>query len=87
RHLEAHDVAAEMQGPGSSTEASGDGALPSVRATSDIPAPDLTASVAYAAPDPIAAQLLDTLEALDPNRLTPIEALMKLAELKQIADG
>ncbi|MEO1569842.1 MAG: DNA mismatch repair protein MutS [Bacteroidota bacterium] len=86
RHLEAHDVAAEMQGPRSEA-ASGDGALPSVRATPEIPAPDLTAPVAYAAPDPIAAQLLDTLEALDPNRLTPIEALMKLAELKQIADG
>ncbi|MEM8559583.1 MAG: DNA mismatch repair protein MutS [Bacteroidota bacterium] len=82
-HLEAHDVAAEMHGP--RAEASGDGAMPSARTTPDIPAPDLTPPVAYAAPDPIAARLLDTLDALDPNRLTPIEALMKLAELKAIA--
>ncbi|MEM6783577.1 MAG: DNA mismatch repair protein MutS, partial [Bacteroidota bacterium] len=81
-HLEAHDVAAEMQGP----RPSGDGALPSAL-TPRMPAPDLAPPAAYAAPDPVASRLLDTLDAVDPNRLTPIEALMKLAELKQIADG
>ncbi|MEM8601228.1 MAG: DNA mismatch repair protein MutS [Bacteroidota bacterium] len=86
-HLEAHDVAAEMQRP----EHVSDGAMPSVRTaahvTTGVPAAEHTAPVACAAPDPIAARVLDTLDALDPNRLTPIEALMRLAELKQIADG
>jgi DNA mismatch repair protein MutS len=36
-----------------------------------------------AAPDPVAEHLKERLRALDPNRMTPIEALMALAELKE----
>jgi DNA mismatch repair protein MutS len=38
------------------------------------------------APDPVAEELKAALEGIDPNRMTPIEALMKLAELKQLLD-
>ncbi len=44
-------------------------------------------SLFYAQPDPVAEELKAALEAVDPNRLTPIEALMKLAELKGLLDG
>ncbi|RMF56795.1 MAG: DNA mismatch repair protein MutS [Bacteroidetes bacterium] len=36
-------------------------------------------------PDPKLLELRDRLRALDPNRLTPIEALLQLAELKRLA--
>jgi DNA mismatch repair protein MutS len=36
----------------------------------------------FAQPDPVAEELKKTLQDLDPNRMTPIEALMKLNELK-----
>jgi DNA mismatch repair protein MutS len=36
-------------------------------------------------PDPVLARLREHLERLDPNRLTPIEALLALAELKRLA--
>jgi DNA mismatch repair protein MutS len=35
-----------------------------------------------APPDPVAEELKETLAACDPDRMTPIEALMKLSELK-----
>jgi hypothetical protein len=35
----------------------------------------------------VATALLDRLEGVDPNTMTPIEALMALAELKRIAGG
>ncbi|GIV60125.1 MAG: DNA mismatch repair protein MutS [Rhodothermaceae bacterium] len=38
-------------------------------------------------PDPKLLELRDRLLALDPNRLTPIEALLQLAELKRLAGG
>ena len=38
-------------------------------------------------PNPIATELLDKLEALNPDQMTPIEALMALAELKQGIGG
>jgi len=94
RHLEAHDVAAEVgvhassnTAPGSSREASGDG-MPSVSrgAVRSVPAPS-EMPVALAAPDPIASDVLDALARIDPDRMTPIEALMALADLKQRAGG
>ena len=102
RHLEANDVAAEVgvagapaSGPtpggpaasGGTTAASGDGlpatARPSVGALPD-PA---EMPVALAAPDPIATEVLDRLADLEPDRMTPIEALMALADLKKAAEG
>lgn len=37
--------------------------------------------------DPRIEQLIDKLEASDPNRMTPIESLMLVAELKKLADS
>jgi DNA mismatch repair protein MutS len=36
--------------------------------------------------DPSIEMLIDKLEACDPNRMTPIESLMLVAELKKLAD-
>ncbi|MEO0556949.1 MAG: DNA mismatch repair protein MutS [Bacteroidota bacterium] len=93
RHLEAHDVAAEVgvlvssSDSGSPAEASGDG-MPTVSrgAVQAVPAPS-EMPVALAAPDPIATDVLDALARIDPNRMTPIEALMALADMKQRAEG
>ena len=38
----------------------------------------------FAQPDPTAEALMEALENVDPDRMTPIEALMKLNELKEI---
>ncbi len=35
-------------------------------------------------PDPIAEEIKEKLNAVDPNRMTPIEALLTLAELKRL---
>ena len=43
--------------------------------------------VALAVPDPIATEVLDRLADLEPDRMTPIEALMALADLKKTAEG
>ncbi|WP_412070551.1 DNA mismatch repair protein MutS [Rubrivirga sp. IMCC43871] len=83
RHLEAHDVAAEV-GVGGAPRSDGlpGSARPSVGA---LPAPS-PAPVALAAPDPIATDVLDHLSAMEPDRMTPIEALMALADLKKTAE-
>ena len=93
RHLEANDVASEVGVRGATPFAGGRGgaggdglpatARPSVGA---LPAPS-EAPVALAAPDPIATEVLDRLHDLEPDRMTPIEALMALAELKRTAEG
>jgi len=49
--------------------------------------PDLEESRAnqmhlFAQPDPVAEELKEMIDELDPNRMTPVEALMKLAEMK-----
>ena len=86
RHLEANDVAAEVGVRGGGA-AGGDGLPasphPSVGA---LPNPS-AAPVALQAPDPVATAVLDRLEGLEPDRMTPIEALMALAELKRTASG
>jgi len=86
-HLEAHDVAEEI-GVASGGEPSGDGAMPAVRkpVATGIGAPQ-PALPDVAPPDPALVRLLDTLDAVEVDRLTPIEALLKLAELKRIAEG
>ncbi|MEM7786318.1 MAG: DNA mismatch repair protein MutS [Bacteroidota bacterium] len=81
RHLEAHDVASEV-----GVAAGGDG-MPAVATPSVGALPEADAPVALAAPDPIATEVLDRLGALEPDRMTPIEALMALAELKRTASG
>jgi DNA mismatch repair protein MutS len=82
-HLEVHDVAAEV-GVHSGGPLSGDGLPAARRAATDVPEPALHVP-APAHPDPTATALLDRLDGLDPNTMTPLEALMALAELKRIA--
>jgi DNA mismatch repair protein MutS len=81
RHLEAHDVAGEVG------VVSGDG-MPSVGrpAVRGLEAADAL-PVALGVADPIATDVLDRLSALKPDRMTPIEALMALADLKKTAEG
>jgi DNA mismatch repair protein MutS len=43
-------------------------------------------SLFYAPPDPALEALRTSLAALDPDRMTPIEALMRLSELKNMLD-
>ncbi|MEM1043339.1 MAG: DNA mismatch repair protein MutS [Bacteroidota bacterium] len=82
RHLEAHNVAEEIAPDG----ASGDGALPDVRsaAAASVAPPD-PALPAAVPPNPALIEVMDRLEHFDPDRMTPIEALMALAELKGLA--
>lgn len=84
RHLEANDVAADVGVHGA--PASGDG-MPAAARPSVGALPEAEAPVALAAPDPIAVEVLDRLAALEPDRMTPIEALMAIAELKRTAEG
>ena len=73
-HLEANDVAREVGVTGDE--------LPRVDQASAEAIPAAGTVPALAPSDPIAAELLDKMEALNPDQMTPIEALMALAELK-----
>ena len=78
-HLEAHDVAAEVGVHGDEPS------LPTTaRPSTEVPEP----SAAPPAPpaDPRAERLLESVERLDVDRMTPIDALLKLAELKRLAE-
>ena len=88
-HLEGQHFAIEEAG---GKEHAGDGAAPQKKARraegetvpdlSDGPAAQM--SLFYGQPDPVAEQLKASLEGLDPDRMTPVEALLKLIELKEI---
>ncbi|HEX9951669.1 MAG TPA: DNA mismatch repair protein MutS [Rubricoccaceae bacterium] len=80
RHLEAHDVAAEVGVIGD--EAAG---LPNVRRPRVGALPEASAVPAAPLPDPTAAAVMARLDGLDPDRMTPIEALMALSDLKRAA--
>ena len=96
RHLQAHDVAAEVGVSGhaaaapmaSGAAASGDGAagvpVASPAAASGVPAPAAAVEVVT---DPVGDALKRELKSMDPDRMTPIEALMALSELRRIARG
>ncbi len=82
-HLESQSLVAD-------TEAGGDGA-PARRTKPDAmahleQAPVFQASLFDPPPDPVALALRREIESIDPNRLTPIAALMKLAELKRMTE-
>jgi len=40
----------------------------------------------FAQPDPVAEEIKEMLDEIDPNRITPVEALMKLSEMKDKLD-
>ncbi|MEP0547855.1 MAG: DNA mismatch repair protein MutS [Rhodothermales bacterium] len=91
-HLEAHNVAEEIAHAGGpppdSPDASGDGAMPAAHAARPASvAPAVPPALPEAAhPDPAIIEVMDRLDDFDPDRMTPIEALMALAELKRIAE-
>ena len=41
----------------------------------------------FAQPDPVAEEIKEMLGEIDPNRITPVEALMKLSEMKEKLQG
>ena len=66
-------------------DASGDGLPSTVRPqVPDLDEPSFQRSLFDAPPDPQAAALKEQVGQLDPDRMTPIEALMKLVELKAL---
>ncbi|NBB86521.1 MAG: DNA mismatch repair protein MutS [Bacteroidetes bacterium] len=66
-------------------DASGDGLPPTARPqVPDLDEPSFQRSLFDAPPDPQAAALKKQVKQLDPDRMTPIEALMKLVELKAL---
>ena len=86
-HLEEHDVAGEVgvRGGAEASLSSGDGLpAPGEATLVNVPAPSATPE--SAPPHPTIAELLDRLETIDPNGLTPVEALLALAELKDLAE-
>ena len=82
RHLEAHDVAADVGVAGA--PAGGDG-LPVVQAMRVAAMPEAAEVPPGPPPDPVAASVLARVRDLDPDRMTPIEALMALADLRREA--
>ena len=85
RHLEAHNVADEIAP--TDEEPSGDGAMPSVKAAAAAAVGPPEPAIAAPRVDPVSIEVMDRIEGLDPERMTPIEALMALAELKRLANG
>lgn len=85
KHLEAQDLAMEESGE---TPAAGNGqALPEAKTTNAASTPPPQEGGAFQTSlfesDPVAAEIKASIDELEPNAMTPIEALMKLAELKQ----
>jgi DNA mismatch repair protein MutS len=88
-HLEAHNVAEEIAHGGESAAgtSSGDGAMPEVKpARSASVIPPAPALPAAAPADSALVEVMDRLDDFDPDRMTPIEALMALAELKKLSE-
>ncbi|MFQ5570875.1 MAG: DNA mismatch repair protein MutS [Rhodothermales bacterium] len=77
-----------VEGPEETAEAGGDGL--SVRSTkAAVPTMDDTFQMSLfesGTPDPIAEEIKEKLDAIDTNRITPIEALIALAELKRLLE-
>ncbi len=87
RHLEAHDVADEI-GVEAEGAPSGDGAVPDARRPVAAGLGEVEPALPEAAPvDPVLLRVMDELEATDPDRMSPVEALLKLVELKRLAGG
>ncbi|PEN15389.1 DNA mismatch repair protein MutS [Longibacter salinarum] len=87
-HLESQDLEVHRDADGQ--PASGDG-VSAKKADADA-VPSLEDSRAnqmnlFSQPDPVAEELKETLRDVDPDRMTPIEALMKLNELRQLLDS
>jgi DNA mismatch repair protein MutS len=100
-HLESHELrvgdgapeegeAPSAASSAASGDASGDGVSAAAADADAVPSLDESRAgqmSLFGAPDPVAEELKEQLAQIDPNRLTPIEALMKLAELKERLSG
>ena len=75
-----------VEAAGEDTEASGDGlSVKSPKPVLPAMEDDFQMTLFSApTPDPIAEEIKEKLSAVDPNRMTPIEALLTLAELKRL---
>ena len=75
-----------VEAAGEDTEASGDGlSVKSLKPVLPAMGDDFQMTLFSApAPDPVAEEIKEKLNAVDPNRMTPIEALLTLAELKRL---
>ncbi len=96
-HLEGQHLALEETAEAADADVAGDGAASSApkakaRKAEAGAVPSLSESAVsqmdlfHARPDPVAEELKEALQTLDLNRMTPIEALLKLSELKQISE-
>ena len=88
-HLESQDLEVRSGESGAESGDSDAGGGVSARNADPGAVPSLEDSRAsqmnlFAQPDPTAEALMEALENVDPDRMTPIEALMKLNELKEI---
>ncbi len=89
RHLESQHLVVEGAGNDGGVEG-GDGVQARMAAPGNMPPLDSSAlqmSLFNTQRDPVAEELKEKLRVVEPNRMTPIEALMKLAELKRLAEG
>ena len=88
-HLEAHNVAEEIAHEGAESRSrapSGDGAMPEAKPARAASVAPPTPALPAAPTDPALVEIMDRLDDFDPDRMTPIEALMALAELKKLSD-
>jgi len=88
-HLEAHNVAEEIAHEGDEVPArtpSGDGAMPEAKPARPAAVTPPAPALPTAPTDPALVEIMDRLDDFDPDRMTPIEALMALAELKKLSD-
>jgi DNA mismatch repair protein MutS len=85
RHLENQRLTA-----GTPVHVEGDRAAPSARQQPEVPqltdAQSQQMSLFMAAPNPALEAVRDALVAIDPDRMTPIDALMRLSELKNLLE-
>ncbi len=83
RHLESQHLAVEQ------LHESGDGISAPHASGSSMPEADrerFQLSLFQAQPDPVAEELKEKLRAMDPDRMTPIEALLQLNELRRLIE-
>ena len=76
-----------VEAAGEQPEARGDGSAPAKASKPVLPAVDADFQMSLFTtpePDPVFEELKEKLSAVDPNRITPIEALLTLAELKRL---
>ena len=80
-HLEQQDLAVDTEGT-----AHPDAAAPDADEVPDMEDGVMGQMSLFHQPDPKAEALKEAVQSIDPNRMTPIEALMKIAELKEMLE-